>query len=181
MHCDVVAGPIQIQQHGLLLALRQYAGEIHCQRGGPYAALRSEKRIDLPQFAGGDSGAARRLFQSSHRIAEIGAAHGLCHKIVRTGAQGGDYDVALGGETGSDHVQIGRGLLHPLERFQARFCIAPQVDHQRGIGIALQILENAYIEIGGDFLILGDHFGGRNIEQVLANHFTEVIVGGSNE
>ena len=47
LHSAIVGGEIEIHQHRLLLALREYAGEIDCERGGSGAARGAQERVDL--------------------------------------------------------------------------------------------------------------------------------------
>ena len=67
LHGDVVADPVQIDQHRGLLALRQHGREIDRHRGRPDAALGPDEGVDLAELA--LAAAARRGARSRRPMA----------------------------------------------------------------------------------------------------------------
>ncbi|MBL0159641.1 MAG: hypothetical protein IPP47_21430 [Bryobacterales bacterium] len=72
-------------------------------------------------------------------------------------------------------------MLDLLKRLQAHLRIAGQINEQRRLGIALQILQDPDIEVHGDLRILADELRVGHVEQALADHFAEVLVGGGDQ
>jgi hypothetical protein len=124
---------------------------------------------------------ARSTLQARHGVAELAALERLQEELARAGAHAGDHGLAVGMEIGNDGEQIGRRLLHLLDTLDRGFRIARDIDDQSRARMPLEILQHADIQVGRDFLILRDHLGVRNIEQVVANHLAEMFVARSDQ
>ncbi len=102
----------------------------------------------MPSLLSPEAGAARRSpFEARHRIAKLAALQRLHQKIVGARTQGRDHRFPVGMEVRDDHVKIGRGLLHFLERLQPGLRIARQIQDHRRVRTALQVLQHANVEI----------------------------------
>jgi hypothetical protein len=181
LHGRVVGDPIQIDQHGGLLALREHRGEVDGQRRRSDAALDAEKCVDLAEFAGrGAAGRALgRLFQPGNCVAELDAFERLKQEVVGSGAHGRDHRLAVGMIIRGDHIEVGNGLLGLFERLERRFLIRGEIEHESRFGRALEILHQADVEVGRDLGILADDLRVLYIKQILANHLAEVLIGRS--
>src|SRR5450432_2542263 len=99
LHGNVVSHPIEIDHHGGLLALGEDGPEVDRERSGSYSALRTEKGIDLAEFAfARASRAPRSTLEAGHGVAEIDALQGLQKKLIRARPHGGDDGIAIGDE-----------------------------------------------------------------------------------
>jgi hypothetical protein len=158
----------------------QHRGEVHGQRGRPDAALGSDEGVEAAELALARDGVAGRALQAGDGVAEIGALDGLQQKLVGARAHAGNHGFAVGVEVGGDHEQIGGGLLDLLDGLNGPFGIPGDIDDQAGAGTPLQVLQHPDVQVGGDLLVLRGHFGVGNVEQVVANHLTEMFVARSD-
>ena len=78
------------------------------------------------------------------------------------------------------HHTGAKTLLDALDALDRAFRIARNIDDQSRARMPFEILQHADIQVGRDFLILRDHLGVRNIEQVVANHLAEMFVARSD-
>src|SRR5262249_33766238 len=70
---NFVRSPVEIEQHGLLLPLREHAGEVHGERCCADAAFGADERVDLAELASSCGDAARGGLEALHRVAEFSA------------------------------------------------------------------------------------------------------------
>ena len=150
-------------------------------RGGSDAALGADEGVDLAQLAFPRGAVARRALQAAHGIAELGAFERLQQELVGSGAHALNHGLAIGAEIAHHHEQVGRRLFHLLDGLDGALGIARDVHDQAGVRMALQILQDANVEVGGHLLVFGDNLRLGKIDQVVAHHLAEMFVAGSDQ
>ena len=177
LHGDVVAHPIQIDHHRVLLALRQHGGEIDRQRRGADAALGARGTCrPCRACSREEADALRRALEARHGVAKLGALQRLQQKFVGAGAHAGDHRLPVGVIVRRDHVEIGRGLLDLLQRLDAGLGIGGQVEIRPACGFRSRSCRTRIYRLAATSwnsemtLAVGD------VDEIVANHFPEVFV-----
>ena len=177
LHGDVVGDPVQVEDHGVLFTLRENCREVDRHGGCPHTALGPDEGVDLAQLTLTGSSPARRALQARDGLAKLGPLQPLHDEIVGAGAQRADHGFSVGVIIGNDHVEIGRGLLHLFQRFQADFGVSGQVHDQGGVRVPLEVLQHADVQVLCNLLVLGHDLAVGDVHQAFANRFPEVLVG----
>ena len=124
---------------------------------------------------------ARRVLQAVHGIAELGALDGLEQEFIGPGAHALDHRLTIRAEVANDHEQVRRRLLGFLDGLDGTLGFARDIHDQAGVGMALQILQHANVEVGGHLLIFGDNLRLGKIDQAVAHAFAKMLVARSDQ